>query len=83
LPEWDENGSRVAVVTEFSEDNNARIVKVRFEVYTYVEEEGGSSMQLSGYGTATMRMLESSHLGLQLIKLETIAIQMEEEPVAE
>ncbi len=82
-PVWDENGSRVAVVTDFSQNDTAHTVSVSFEVYTYVEEEGGSSMQLSGNGTATMRMLDSSRLGLQLIALETTAIQQQTEPVAE
>ncbi|MBP3940202.1 MAG: serine/threonine-protein phosphatase [Christensenellaceae bacterium] len=82
-PLWDENGSRVAVVTELIQDASAQTVTVSFEVYTYVEEEGGSSMQLSGSGSATLRQMEASHLGYQLISLDTAAIALQEESTTE
>ncbi|MBP3371291.1 MAG: hypothetical protein J6L88_02070 [Clostridia bacterium] len=48
-----------------------------------MEEEGGSSMQLSGSGSATLRQMEASHLGYQLISLDTAAIALQEESTTE
>lgn len=72
LPQWDQNGSRIAVSTDISQSETDASVRVQFDVYAYVQEEGGSAMVKSGTGTAVLRSAEGGRFGLQLISLSIV-----------
>lgn len=71
LPEWSETESRIAMQQEVSVDDASGNVTVSFDIYSYVEEEGGSGMAKSGSGVAVLRQSESGRFGLMLISLQT------------
>ena len=72
LPQWDENGSRIAVSTDVRRQDADASIHVQFDVYTYVQEEGGSGMVPGGTGTAVLRETEGGRYGLQLVSLSVM-----------